>query len=261
MRLSAAGRTRSPLGEVLACALALVAPAVSAMAETVREFECRLGDLARTIEIKRVVPERPLPCEVIYKKPVEEPGVSRVLWDAAHDAAYCEAKAEELVGTLEAGGWGCTSATPATAEPVVVALGGADRSALEPALRQAVVRDLEKLKERGGKRASATIAGIGDLDGDGADDAVALITFDAEGPDRAQYLVAYLFDGGIFRSTASRFIGGRFRDAYDGEVEGIEDGAILVHLRTLKAGDAACCPSGSRRATFVLRDGELVRAE
>jgi hypothetical protein len=252
---------RPPVREGLAFVLMLLGPVGVAMAEMVREFDCRFADLVRRIEVSRVIPERPLPCEVIYKKPIEEPGVSRVLWDATRDPAYCERKARELVRTLETGGWACTAPAPGADGTLEQSLKNADPSTLDPALRQAVSRDLETLKARGGKRVAAKFAALGDLDGDGVEDAVALITFDVEGPDRAQYLVAYLFEDGDFRSTASRFIGGRFRDVYDGEVEGIEDGAIMLHLRTLEPGDGSCCPSGRQRATFVLREGELVRAE
>lgn len=261
MRLSAARRRRRSVRSGLVAVLAFLGPVGLAMAETMREFECRLADLVRTIEVSRVIPERAVPCEVVYRKPIEEPGVSRVLWDAARDPAYCERKAREFVHRLETWGWRCDTPVTTARRTNGLSLGNVDPSALDPALRRAVSRDLEMLKARGGKRVAAKIAALGDLDGDDIDDAAALITFDVEGPDHAQYLVAYLFDDGDFRSTASRFIGGRFRDVYDGEIEGIENGAIRLHLRTLEPGDASCCPSGRRRASFVLRDGELLRAE
>jgi len=261
MRLPAAGRLGPALPAMLAIALALLEPARAAGSETAREFECRLADLVRKIEVSRVIPERPLPCQVVYRKPVEEPGVSRVLWDAANDSGYCERKARELAAKLEAGGWACTAPPPIGDGAIGRPRDAAGAPALEPALEQAVRRDLERLKTPGGKPVRADVAARGDLDGDGDQDAVALITFDPDGPNRAQYLVAYLVTGGEFRSTASRFVGGRFREVYDGEVEGIENGAIMLNLRTFQPDDASCCPSGSRRATFVLRNGELVRAE
>ncbi len=74
------------------------------------EARCVRGDDAvRRVAIEVQDPSQGAPCEVVYWKDSEEPGVRNVLWRAQTDAAYCAAKAEELVGTLKSGGWSCTS--------------------------------------------------------------------------------------------------------------------------------------------------------
>lgn len=135
--------------------------------------------------------------------------------------------------------------------------GTGDNASLEAAL----VRDVNKLKESSDAEVQIDSAGIGDLNGDGRSDAAALITFDADGADYVQYLVAYVFADGDYQPVASRLVGGRHREIHGGEVEAIESGAILLDLQILKPEDAACCPSGSRKAAFVLENGELVSIE
>ncbi|MGI9501652.1 MAG: hypothetical protein ACR2RE_01180, partial [Geminicoccaceae bacterium] len=66
-----------------------------------------------------------LPCEVVYWKDTEAPGVRRVLWNARTDASYCDAKAAGLVDKLAGAGWNCSNdgqaaaaaAAPAPAAP------------------------------------------------------------------------------------------------------------------------------------------------
>jgi hypothetical protein len=143
------------------------------------------------------------------------------------------------------------------AAPQVPAPGPGDDASLEAAL----VRDVNKLKESSDAEVQIDSAGIGDLNGDGRSDAAALITFDADGTDYVQYLVAYVFADGDYQPVASRLVGGRHREIHGGEVEAIESGAILLDLQILEPEDAACCPSGSRKAAFVLENGELVSVD
>lgn len=63
---------------------------------------------------------------------------------------------------------------------------------------------------------AANIAALGDLGGDGVGNAVAVLSLELEGPDRARYLVACLFDDGVLRPSAGRFIGEGRRDLYAG---------------------------------------------
>ena len=108
-------------------------------------------------------------------------------------------------------------------------------------------------------RFEAEIADYGDLNGDGFEDAVVVITYRAADRDQARYLVAYLFDGKGYHPVASRSISGPPEDASRGAVERIVDGAILVEPSAVEAVERACC--GSRPAAFVLREGKLVRLE
>jgi hypothetical protein len=70
----------------------------------------RGDDAIRRVEIAVQDPNGDVPCEVVYWKDTEAPGVRSVLWSAQTDAAFCARKAEELVDKLEAGGWSCTPA-------------------------------------------------------------------------------------------------------------------------------------------------------
>jgi hypothetical protein len=129
---------------------------------------------------------------------------------------------------------------------------------LAGALEEAVARDLARLKTSADDRVEASIEGFGDLNGDDLDDAAVLITFDADGADHAQYLVAYVAEQDTFRPAASRFIGGRYRKVFGADVEAIENGRILLELQVLEPEDPYCCPSGTEAALFALQNGELV---
>lgn len=268
------------------------------------EYQCERGDANRSVAIEYQEPGQQVPCEVIYHKPPQDPSV---LWRANSEVGFCEAKAEELVETLESGGWACDepegaaaaarrepAATPtepaqpsvpredpaaaqqppepeptveperqaAPREPTEPAeqddqMATSPQDAPDPALEAALARDLNKLKDSSDAEVQADGASYGDLDGDGQDDAAVLITFDDGGAGYVQYLVAYLSANDSYQPVASHLVGGRHREVHRGEIMGISSGAIVLDLQILKPEDAACCPSGSRTAVFVLQDGEL----
>lgn len=126
------------------------------------------------------------------------------------------------------------------------------------ALEAAVERDLARLKKSADDSVEASVGSFGDLNDDQIDDAAVLITFDADGNDHAQYLVAYVAEGGTYRPAASRFIGGRYRKIFGADVKTIRDGRIELDLRVLEPEDLFCCPSGTESAGFVLENGELI---
>lgn len=68
---------------------------------------CTNGDLVRRVIIEVGDLNSGLPCEVVYWKDKEAPGVRRVLWTARTDAAFCDGKAAGLVDTLANAGWRC----------------------------------------------------------------------------------------------------------------------------------------------------------
>jgi hypothetical protein len=131
----------------------------------------------------------------------------------------------------------------------------------DPVLRTAIAQDLEQLKGSTEATVDAEVGALGDLNGDGREDAAVMITFDPDGDDHAQYLVAYVADGQTFRPAASKFLGGRYREIYGGEIEDIQAGEIHVSLQVLKANDPYCCPSGQQPASFTLQGDELLRRE
>jgi hypothetical protein len=71
--------------------------------------ECTFGDLTRTVEVVYAEPGQPAPCEVLYHKP-SEGGERASLWQAQHEAGYCEARAADLVDKLTGMGWTCSPA-------------------------------------------------------------------------------------------------------------------------------------------------------
>ncbi len=68
---------------------------------------CQKGDLARTIEVTYAGRGGELPCEVHYRKTVEQPGHDEVLWSAENTRDYCETKMQGFVDKLESWGWAC----------------------------------------------------------------------------------------------------------------------------------------------------------
>ena len=68
---------------------------------------CEQGTLIREINVERAT-ANPVPCSVKYDKQGEGLG-SSVLWTAAADGAYCDAKANGLAEKLNGLGWSCTA--------------------------------------------------------------------------------------------------------------------------------------------------------
>ena len=88
--------------------IAALAMSLPAAAQEADNWSCTLGELARRVEII-YEPGRAVPCEVHYYKDVEMPEQDNVLWRAAHESGYCEARAAELVARLESQGWSCAA--------------------------------------------------------------------------------------------------------------------------------------------------------
>lgn len=125
-------------------------------------------------------------------------------------------------------------------------------------LDRVVGQTLQSVQQMYGGDFRAEDTAFGDLDGDGRDDAAVLITYESDQEDYVQYLVAYLFDGETFQSTATKNVGGRFLDAVRADVREIIGRAIVVDLQALDASEVCC---ETRRAAFVLREGQLVEVE
>jgi hypothetical protein len=303
------------------------------------EFECRHGDLMRRVEVNTGDAVQDAACEVRYWRNASAAGDGEVLWRANQDLDFCDAKARDLLGRLERGGWTCTASDPpgefeavpeaarpaaGSKPPPALALTGdaprpapepgepepgttaraessapieqptssaaarvepaapteqpapgataglepaapAEESAAPPAenlhatiLDQIVQQTLRSVQQMYGGDFHAEDAAFGDLDGDGRDDAAVLVTYQTDRKDYVQYLVAYLFDGETFQSTATKNVGGRFLDAVRADVRGIVDRAIVVDLEALDEAEVCC---ETRRAEFVLKEGQLVEVE
>jgi hypothetical protein len=128
-------------------------------------------------------------------------------------------------------------------------------------LEEALARDIERLDRLAGSSAGGfalQTALLGDLDGDGIDDAVALLTHRADGAPPTHHLLAYRFDGETFQPVARVNLEAVRPDFAKVELLDIDGGVVRLVLHVQKPGDQACCPSGRRPATFVLRDQQLV---
>ena len=66
---------------------------------------CEHNNLIREVTVERETSD-PAPCSVVYNKDSEGLG-SKVVWTAATDGAYCEAKADGLAEKLKGFGWAC----------------------------------------------------------------------------------------------------------------------------------------------------------
>ncbi len=74
------------------------------------QYTCTSGELVRRVIVEVGDLSTNLPCEVVYWKDTEAPGVRRVLWNAGSDAAFCDTKAAGLVDKLSTAGWNCGQA-------------------------------------------------------------------------------------------------------------------------------------------------------
>ncbi|MGI9436685.1 MAG: hypothetical protein ACR2Q4_17965 [Geminicoccaceae bacterium] len=114
----------------LSASLALALFTAPALAVEKSQHKCSNGSLVRRVVIEVGDPVSSLPCEVVYWKDVEAPGVRRVLWSARSDANFCVSEAAGLVDKLRKSGWRCDGdgepveanvqpSQPATAVPTV----------------------------------------------------------------------------------------------------------------------------------------------
>lgn len=77
------------------------------------EAICNSGDVVRRVVVEVGDLTTGLPCEVVYWKDNEAPGVRRVLWNARSDSSFCDSKADGLVNKLSTAGWNCQGDAPA----------------------------------------------------------------------------------------------------------------------------------------------------
>jgi hypothetical protein len=103
-------------------------------------------------------------------------------------------------------------------------------------------------------------ARLGDLNGDGTEDAVALLTHRPEGAPPSHHLLAYIFDGRTFQPVARLALRETHEEFAEAELQHVVDGVIELVLHVPRPGDAACCPSGRQRARFLMHDQRLVEA-
>lgn len=264
--------------------LSLLAGSVLAAPAESDEYHCRRGDLVRRIEVQFANDADRLPCQVVYWRDTE--GRARTPWHAENQVEFCTRKAREMVKRLQGSGWTCDAAetsfedaaeldaaTPSkgssrapTTTDATAPGGEPDDGTQEPGhaiLQAALARDVRRLDELTGTSSwdfRPEMVTLGDLDGDGLEDAAVLLSHRDDNGGSSHHLLAYLFDGTTFRPVARISVEAYYQNFTDVVIEEIADGGIALLLRVPRAGDPACCPSGRRQATFELRDGALVLA-
>jgi hypothetical protein len=282
-----------------ALALSVLAVAVSSMITGhggAQDVYCQRNELMRQVEVQFAQDGDGLPCQVIWHDAVGS-DQGRLVWRSNSELDFCTEKARELVHQLIDRGWTCEAQVVATQdrsapaltvrlepdppetdaalplrpepeppEPAAPSAGGADEEPPRPdraVLEAALERDVERLDQlagpvRGGFEVN--MARLGDLDGDGIEDAVALLTHRPDGAPPSYHLLAYVFDGQTFQPVARLALTEMQAEFTEAELQDIVDGVIELVLHVPEAGDPACCPSGRRRASFILRDQQLVDA-
>jgi hypothetical protein len=275
--------------------LAGVASAPIAREGGAQDVRCQRHQLVRQVDVEFAQDGDGLPCRVIWHG-IAGSDQSRLVWRSNSELDFCTRKARELVHDLIDRGWTCdayvTASEARSAPAVTVRLEPAAPEAdaalplrtgpepPEPAgrsrdaaqgprrpgqalLHAALQRDVARLDQlaapaRGGFEVE--MARLGDLNGDDVEDAVALITHRPGSAPPSHHLLAYFFDGQTFQPVARLALAQTNARVSRVELQGIADGVIELVLHVAQLGDPACCPSGRRRSSFVLRDHQFVDA-
>lgn len=261
-----------------------------------QDVRCQRSDLVRQVQVQFAQDGDGLPCQVIWQSTAGA-DQSRLVWRSESELEFCTEKARELVHQLIDGGWTCdarvTASRDRSAPPATVRLERAtpdadaalplrpepappEQAAPAPAraqeevtrpdravLQAALERDVERLDQLAGPAPGGfevKMARLGDLNGDGVEDAAALLTHRPDGAPPSHHLLAYLFDGQTFQPVARRALTETDAAFADAELQDIVDGVIALVLHVSQPGDPECCPSGRRHIGFVLRDNQLVDA-
>jgi hypothetical protein len=282
-----------------ALALALLTSAAGALIAGqcgAQDVRCQKDALMRQIQVQFARDADGLPCEVIWRN-IAGTGRDQLVWRNDAQLEFCTHKARALVNQLVDEGWTCDAqvsgsssrSAPGTSVRLEPALSDADAALrLEPetaapqpapppaeraremgaqpdraVLQTALARDIERLDRLAGRSRGGfevTTARLGDLNGDGIEDAVALLIHRPESAPPSYHLLAYLFDGQTFRPVARRSLSEAHAAFTRAELQGIVDGVVELIVHVPQQGDPECCPSGHRRASFVLRHQRLVEA-
>jgi hypothetical protein len=269
--------------------------------ENPADHRCAKEDDVRLIEIRFEDEQQSLPCRVIYRPEAESDTVGTVSWPNFAKLDECVAQVEEVVTSLTEEGWACSAddrlahATgpaetaqesdadaavavvvegagptepaqtdaenpPADAPPARL-IDNPDLSAPPADLIALIKKDLQQLDSTLDGRLEAQIAQYGDLNADDIADALVLYTYSSPQPAYRQFLAAYLFDGETYQLTATKPVGGSAQATMDAKIEGIDQGIVHLSMQTYEPGDAACCPTGTRRIALALRNLDLVEID
>lgn len=254
--------------------------------------QCRSGGETRLIHIEVDDPSSRKPCELIYwaDGDVSKPG--QLLWRAEHDADFCPTRLETIITKWIGDGWQCDSddveletaavetlpAPETTASNDVAALNsdapalqeveaveqlpspvenGADDAAdaPDPTLEAIITADAERIGKWMEVEPDIEIAARGDLNDDGADDAVVFLAYQSDQSVYRQYLMSYLVADNGYELASVKLLTGVKAPPAQARVEEIDKGVIWLTL-TDDDGAATAAPKGYR-----LRDQQLIEVD
>ena len=248
--------------------------------------DSREGDASRIIEIEIDHPGQDLPCKVIYRPASDK---KEVLWRARFEKGFCHRKADEARILLESSGWTCRSEHPddraksgrsALAPNIVMAwhceqdlkATVAEHDSLPPvpaarpervlnqpeklgdsSLRAVVEGDLTTIGRSIADPSTTLAAALGDLNNDGLDDAIVVLTRKLD-PQRWDRLVmAYLRNDETYHLVDAQISPVDQNPRADELAIDIDDHGV-VRLKS-------CCSDAVEPTTIVLQDRKLTYSD
>jgi|GEM_PF-3559181 len=233
--------------------------------------QCRKGADSRLIQVEVEDPNSGKPCEVIFWADGDQSKLGERLWHAEHDPSFCPRRLETIVGKWISDGWQCEVGDVQTAEIVVSPDASANRTSqiqhvpadqgtdadkrpIDPALEAVVAADAERIGEWMEVEPAIEIAAHGDLNDDGADDAVVFLAYQSDQAAYRQYLMSYLVADDGYELASVKLLTGASPPPEQARVDDIEKGVIWL---TLPDKDG----STPEQTGYKLHDQQLVEVE
>lgn len=237
--------------------------------------QCRQGDAVRHIQIEVENPSNGKPCELIYWADGARSGPGELLWRADHDATFCPRRLETIVAKWSGEGWRCESGVAQTvtlesadsngtkseavtdqAQEAALAPAESDNdtapSVVDPTLEAVIAADAERIGEWMEVEPAIEIAGRGDLNDDGSDDAVVFLAYQSDQAAYRQYLMSYVVVDDGYELASVKLLTGVGPPPAQARVEEIDEGVIWLTMPDDETGNPSV-PTGYR-----LHDQELV---
>lgn len=228
------------------------------------------------IEVETDDRENGLPCRVVYRPDAD---TKTILWSARFERGFCHRKAEETRLVLHAKGWACEPAVSEGAlihrNEVVAAWHcekasettgisnqdwpprpstrpqdgpGAIGRLTNPTLRSAVERDLVAMGNAVAGQSTLSATADGDLNKDGLQDAVVVLSHQNDRRGRQRLVMAYLGDGKAYHLVDVKITLIKEQEAVGNVAVEIDDGVIEL---------TTCCDVESESIVLALRDRKL----
>lgn len=236
---------------------------------------CRQDDKSRLLKIQVEDVDRGKPCQLIYWAEDDQSDTGHLLWHAEHDAEFCTKRLGFIVDKWEGEGWQCqvgedglpdtgdnelqTTAlsSPASEEPAPspsIDAPQASNTISSELLQSVIDADARRISEWMEVEPDIEIAGHGDLDGDGTDDAVVFLAYQSEDLAYRQYLMSYLVTDDTYELAGVKLLTGMSSQPRQAKVQEIDDGVIWLSVPGTEVGQPK--PVG-----YILKDQQLVKID